>query len=241
MSEKQKEYQLTSFGLLPQLSDLGKAAPDRASPRFDKVGMGPAKQPFRSQLTDKRLNKPPKHKEKETMFKSNFSRLAILLAVFITLPGLASASDLQVKITNTDGICPSGFALMTFAEAHDNQGQVCEFLGTWYIARLAPHGSMDGPGYDCKVRPSDDRSLGNSICVQAEFADGSGDGHCPDGYIIVSEQTARTNQQAACKVLGAWDIARLAGGGSMDGPGYGCNIRDQDTRPLGNTVCRKAY
>jgi len=54
----------------------------------------------------------------------------------------------------------------------------------------------------------------------------------------VAQAQARRNE--ICQQLGEWFIARLANGGSMDGPGYGCQIRSADTRSLGHTVCAPA-
>ena len=63
---------------------------------------------------------------------------------------------------------------------------------------------------------------------------GSGDDPCPAGYSLLSVGEAQANQTAVCNELGTWDIARLAGGGAMDGAGYGCGIRSSDTRVLGD-------
>lgn len=66
----------------------------------------------------------------------------------------------------------------------------------------------------------------------------TGDGQCPAGYTLVTPQEARANQKAACQALGTWYIARLAQGGSMDGSGYKCQIRDNDKRGLGHSLCK---
>lgn len=63
------------------------------------------------------------------------------------------------------------------------------------------------------------------------------DGLCPAGQLPISPAEARSDARDICGALGTWDIARLAGGGSMDGPGYGCKIRDHDARALGHTIC----
>jgi hypothetical protein len=67
---------------------------------------------------------------------------------------------------------------------------------------------------------------------------GSGDDPCPGGYSLLSVGEAQANQTTACNALSPWDIARLAGGGSMDGSGYGCGIRSSDTRHLASSLCR---
>jgi len=62
---------------------------------------------------------------------------------------------------------------------------------------------------------------------------------CPAGKTLATVSEARANKSEICNnVLQTWDIARLAGGGAMDGPGYGCKIRDQDERGMGNAVCK---
>lgn len=60
---------------------------------------------------------------------------------------------------------------------------------------------------------------------------------CPASYEHVSAQEAQNQQDTICSILDPWDIARLAGGGSMDGSGYGCTIRSNDTRTLGASLC----
>ncbi|WP_437945037.1 hypothetical protein WME98_29205 [Sorangium sp. So ce296] len=136
-----------------------------------------------------------------------------------------------------DGVCPSGYTVANSMVARANQSSICSTLGTWDIARLAGGGSMDGPGYGCGIRDADSRSLGNTVCVQLDFVRPVGDKPCPAGSALISPQEARARQAELCGKLGTWDIARLDGGGSMDGPGYGCAIRDSDTRTLGNALC----
>lgn len=60
---------------------------------------------------------------------------------------------------------------------------------------------------------------------------------CDQGARPVSIDEARGQHEALCALLGEWDIARLADGGSMDGPGYGCTIKARDDRPLGHALC----
>ena len=63
--------------------------------------------------------------------------------------------------------------------------------------------------------------------------------NCPAGYSHVTYQKATRNRAAYCNRLQAWDIARLANGGSMDGSGYQCKTRAKDTRQLGHSLCEK--
>jgi hypothetical protein len=148
----------------------------------------------------------------------------------------SSALVVSTKVVG-DTACPSGYSLATPAEATANQAAVCGKLGTWDIVRLAGGGSMDGPGYGCGIRDADNRALGHTACVQLDFVKPLGDKPCPAGSGLISPQQARARQAELCGKLGSWDIARLEGGGSMDGSGYGCGIRDWDTRGLGHALC----
>lgn len=67
-----------------------------------------------------------------------------------------------------------------------------------------------------------------------------GDGHCPAGYAPLPAAEATAALDTVCPLLGQWHTARLADGGSIDGPGYGCAVRAEDPRPLGHTLCRPA-
>ncbi|MEH2334379.1 SAV_2336 N-terminal domain-related protein [Nostoc sp.] len=60
--------------------------------------------------------------------------------------------------------CPSGFTLVTYEEAIENRDILSRKLEAWDIARLAGGGSMDGSGYDSKIRQQDERGLGHSLC-----------------------------------------------------------------------------
>lgn len=71
---------------------------------------------------------------------------------------------------------------------------------------------------------------GNVMVVQ-------GDGICPAGSTALTYQQAYAHREAIRSQLGEWHIARLSGGGSMDGPGYHCQLRPADARPLGHTLC----
>lgn len=70
-----------------------------------------------------------------------------------------------LHVSRGDGLCPAGQAPISPVEARADLAATCNSLGTWYIARLAGGGSMDGPGYGCKVRSYDDRALGHTLCA----------------------------------------------------------------------------
>jgi hypothetical protein len=63
---------------------------------------------------------------------------------------------------------------------------------------------------------------------------------CPQGMGHVTVDEARARRGELCRLLDRWDIARLAGGGSMDGAGYSCGERPGDARQLGHSLCRPA-
>ncbi|HEX4960432.1 MAG TPA: transporter substrate-binding domain-containing protein [Thermoanaerobaculia bacterium] len=95
---------------------------------------------------------------------SRFS--GFLLSALLLSPALASA--IEIKNVKGDGTCPAGWTPLTFADAVANKGKACGVLAQWDIARLADGGSMDGPGYQCQIRGSDTRTLGNSLCAKRE-------------------------------------------------------------------------
>lgn len=73
-----------------------------------------------------------------------------------------------------------------------------------------------------------------------EYVESQGE-TCPTGYSHVSLSEAVDNnvRSKLCNILGEWDIARLANGASMDGKGYGCKVRSDDNRGLGNSLCKR--
>ncbi|RKH03015.1 hypothetical protein D7V97_27105 [Corallococcus sp. CA053C] len=137
-----------------------------------------------------------------------------------------------------DGVCPAGLTVASPLVARANPSAFCSVMGPWDVARLAGGGSMDGPAYGCTIRDFDGRGLGNTLCAQLSFVAVAGDRPCAPGTALLAPQEARARQSEVCAKLATWDVARLAGGGSMDGPGYGCGIRDWDTRALGNALCQ---
>jgi hypothetical protein len=135
-----------------------------------------------------------------------------------------------------DGVCPSGYTVANTMVARANAALICNYLGPWDIVRLSD-GSMSGSGYGCTTRARDTRSLGHTMCVELDFVKVIGDKPCPAGTALLSPRMARARKAELCNELGPWDIGRLDGGGSMSGSGYGCKIRDRDTRPLGHALC----
>ena len=64
---------------------------------------------------------------------------------------------------------PLGTFHATHVEAVQNNEAICGLLGQWDITRLANGAAIDGPGYGCEVRVSDDRGMGASVCKKLVF------------------------------------------------------------------------
>lgn len=175
-------------------------------------------------------------------------------------PTLLSQASMPYRPVRVVGeVCPQGMGHVTVDEARSRRTQLCGLLDTWDIARLANGGSMDGRGYSCGDRPSDSRQLGHSLCRPAvmvavlppavmtapppqpppgPFRPFKATGNtCATGF-PVSFEDASAHVDELCKLLGKWDVARI-GQGSMDGRGYGCKLRPQDDRQLGQSLCRQ--
>lgn len=138
-----------------------------------------------------------------------------------------------------DGICPEGYTVASPVVVQADLAAACSVLGAGDIARLAGGASMSGPDADCAISEKDDRQLDSTVCAMLYFMEAQGDTPCPLGWNLVSPATARAKKDAICSKLDTWDVVRLEGGGSMDGPGYGCGVRDEDTRSLGHSLCAK--
>ena len=74
----------------------------------------------------------------------------------------------EVTIIKYSGeTCPARYDHLTLSQATQHKTAICnEILASFDIARLANGGSMDGSGYDCKMRADDTRSLGDSLCIR---------------------------------------------------------------------------
>lgn len=167
-------------------------------------------------------------------------RLVTISGIVGLLASLGTAAHAGVR--EVPGmVCPAGSAPATYAQATANKAAYCGVLGTWSITRLADGGSMDGSGYACGARAKDTRDLGSVLCVdnpEPAFKEVTGD-TCPAGYSAASYSQALQNSREFCGALTTWSITRLAGGGSMDGSGYGCGVRSVDGRGLGSVLCLK--
>lgn len=90
--------------------------------------------------------------------------LALALGVMALAPqARAQMADAQKYAGES---CPMGTVVVSYEEALRHRDALCRKLGQWEVAYLG-NGSMDGPGYQCKVRPSENRRLGAVLCRPA--------------------------------------------------------------------------
>lgn len=129
------------------------------------------------------------------------SKLQHCLSVVCTLLAGAmfatAASALDATIVPGE-TCPAGSRLMTYQEAQAQQDKLCRSLGMgqWYIGRLAGGGSVDGSGYQCRMRSDDARSLGHVVCVPVQTSGPPPNMGVPD-YVIKFAPQLRFTRYAA--------------------------------------------
>jgi hypothetical protein len=99
-----------------------------------------------------------------------FPRLALLSGALFSMSP-AMALDAVVVAGKT---CPANTTPVTYNEAVASQRELCQKMGQWFIARLAGGGSLDGPGYECRMRPNDGRDLGHILCKTAAAGPAAG-------------------------------------------------------------------
>lgn len=147
-----------------------------------------------------------------------------------------------------DLLLPGADVIMTRCDGREDDQTFARTTG----GELRVHGdnclSLDRPAnapiVRLEVRPcdggADQRWYFGAPPAPAVLRISEGDGHCPAGYAPLPVDEATASLATVCPLLAQWSVARLAGGGSIDGPGYGCAIRADDPRPLGHTLCRPA-
>jgi hypothetical protein len=86
--------------------------------------------------------------------------------VFLHSVCLEQVHAKEYRVFNGDGECPVGYTIATYDEAVADQSSARQaFLNLeWGIARLADGGSMEGGGYEFRMRGSDGRKLGHTLC-----------------------------------------------------------------------------
>jgi hypothetical protein len=148
-------------------------------------------------------------------------RLALLSGALIGA-GPALAVDAIVVAGKT---CPANTTPVTYDEAVASQSDLCHKMGPWFIARLAGGGSLDGPGYDCRMRPNDTRDLGHILCKTAAAGPAPG--------AITGVGCTRRGVESSCIAVaadagGAYDI-----GAASPRPDLGRRISFSGTRRTG--------
>lgn len=143
--------------------------------------------------------------------------------------------------------CSEGYEPISFEEVKKNVATYCNLLDQWDIARIGYKGSISGSGYGCKIQEWDEENeLGNAICVQRSIDEiklvAANETICPGKKkrTLVTLEEVLTDWKAYCRRVPYWGIARLAGGASLSGAGYMCQIKETDRESLGHALCAKA-
>ncbi|WP_437784598.1 hypothetical protein [Sorangium sp. So ce1097] len=168
-----------------------------------------------------------------------------LVAGGISLSAPGQAQAVEYGVYEGDG-CPAGYAPLTPLDAFWTFLVSCDELPYSGVFRLADGSSIDGPWNNCQQNANDTRQLEYTLCKPnyqlfdiggTTFAVVRGGEQCLDGFEHVDFATASAYSEEICTHVGYWGIARIGGGGSIDGVGYGCGIRATDPRPLGDAIC----
>ncbi|WP_437940396.1 hypothetical protein [Sorangium sp. So ce341] len=171
-----------------------------------------------------------------------------LVAGAVSLSAPAEAQAVEYEVYEGDG-CPVGYAPLTPLDAFWTFIGGCDELPYSGVFRIADGSSIDGPWNNCQQHADDTRELEYTLCKPnyelfdidgTTFAVVRGGEQCIDGFELVDFATASEYSEEICLHVGLWGIARIGGGGSIDGPGYDCNIRASDPRPLGDAICVEA-
>lgn len=168
-----------------------------------------------------------------------------LVAGGISLSAPAQAQVLDFGVYEGES-CPVGYAPLTMLDAFWTFSVRCDELPYSGVFRIAGGGSMDGPWNNCQLHANDTRELDYVLCKPnyqlfdingTTFAVVRGGEQCLEGFEHVDFATASTYSAEICTHVGYWGIARIGGGGSIYGVGYGCGVRASDTRQLGDAIC----
>lgn len=169
----------------------------------------------------------------------------ITASLFALSVGCAPAATAAVKEVPGQ-VCPTGWSVATYAQALQNKSEYCAALGTWNITRLANGGSMDGKGYGCGAKQTDNRGLGSILCVDNALPPSDPNVQyvksktCPGNYVPLSFADVSANKAKYCSMLGAQDVARLANQASLSGSGGNCTLLNNDSRDLSASLCKRA-
>ncbi len=162
---------------------------------------------------------------------------------YLLLPWLLAGAFAYAQVTFSttagDGACSSGTTVVTSDVAYSYKSDACKAIGSAASARIAGGGSMSNAAAGCKVTLKDSATQSVTLCDKITFTLVTGDNYCPTGMRLATlHETALFHSQACAALSGnQWYIARLAGNGSISGPGYQCAISDEDANKLGNSLC----
>ncbi|WP_437533366.1 hypothetical protein WME79_06500 [Sorangium sp. So ce726] len=163
--------------------------------------------------------------------------------ISLSVPAEAQAVEYGVYEGET---CPVGYTPLTPADAFWTFFASCNELPYSGVFRIADGGSIDGPWNNCQQHANDTRELNYTLCKPnyqlfdidgTTFAVVRGGDQCLEGFEHVDFATVAAYSDEICTHVGYWGIARIGGGGSIDGPGYGCGFRATDSRQLGDAIC----
>lgn len=155
------------------------------------------------------------------------------------LTGVLASAQVTFSTTAGDGSCSSGTTMVTSDVAYSYKSEACKAIGSAASARIAGGGSMSNAAAGCKVTLKDSATQPVTICDKVTFTLVTGDNYCPSGMRLSTLHEAALFHSQACAALSGnqWYIARLAGNGSISGPGYQCAISEEDSNKLGNSLC----
>ncbi|WP_437959437.1 hypothetical protein WME76_07150 [Sorangium sp. So ce119] len=163
--------------------------------------------------------------------------------ISLSAPAEAQAVEYGVYEGET---CPAGYTPLTPLDAFWTFVFSCDELPYSGVFRLADGSSIDGPWNGCQQHADDTRELDYVLCKPnyelfeiggTTFAVVRGGEQCLEGFELADFATVSANSAEICSHVGLWGIARIGGGGSIDGAGYDCNVRATDSRPLGDAIC----
>ncbi|XYI01943.1 hypothetical protein ACMHYB_20100 [Sorangium sp. So ce1128] len=168
-----------------------------------------------------------------------------LVAGGLSLGAPAQAQAVEFGVYEGEA-CPAGYTPLTAADAFWTFVARCDELPYSGVFRIADGASIDGPWNNCQQHANDTRELDYTLCKPnyelfdiggTTFAVVRGGEQCLEGFEHVDFATASAYSDEICTHVGYWGIARIGGGGSIDGVGYNCNVRATDSRQLGDAIC----
>ncbi len=170
------------------------------------------------------------------MYIRNYSKY---LCVFSIFASVAAYGQVTFSTNSGDGSCPALTTIVSSDVAYTYKSEACKAIGTASSARIENGGSMSNAASGCKVRLKDSAPQSVTLCDKVAFTVTTSDNYCPAGMRLATVHEAVLFHSQACDALSGnkWYIVRLAGNGSMSGPGYQCVVSDNEPSKLGNSLC----